>query len=100
MKRRIDFGFGYAYSAPDRAPLRIALDGKRRPPSTLDLVPEELESLLNMHDPRLLRMQLHTQFVQNHCCPAKIFQSHAKWHLIKEICHVPCGNDLNWEERK
>src|ERR1700675_2823051 len=33
--------------------------------AALDLVPKKLESLPNMHDPRLLRMQLHAQFVQN-----------------------------------
>src|SRR6202048_2750712 len=31
--------------------------------ATLDLVPKKLESLPNMHNPRLLRMQLHAQFV-------------------------------------
>src|SRR6266581_5400747 len=29
------------------------------PSSALDLVPEKLEPLLDLHDPRLLRMQLH-----------------------------------------
>src|SRR5215470_2861420 len=42
--------------------------------TALDLVPKKLESLPDMHDPRLLRMHLHTQFVQNpkrrgHCRP-------------------------------
>src|SRR5260370_30684642 len=42
--------------------------------AALDLVPKKLESLPDMHDPRLLRMQLHAQLVQNpkrrsHCCP-------------------------------
>jgi hypothetical protein len=31
----------------------------------LDLVPKKLEALLDMHDPRLLRMQLHAQLFQN-----------------------------------
>src|SRR5215831_20355844 len=31
----------------------------------LDLVSQKLESLPDMHDPRLLRMQLHTQLTQN-----------------------------------
>jgi hypothetical protein len=35
-----------------------------------------------------------------HWCPAKIFRSYVNWHLIKQICHVLCGNDLNWEGRK
>src|SRR2546422_385296 len=40
---------------------------RRQPksPSPLDLVPQKLEPLRNMHDPRLLRMQLHTQFAQD-----------------------------------
>src|ERR1700676_2010052 len=42
--------------------------------AALDFVPKKLESLPDMHDPRLLRMQLHAQFVQNpkrrgHCRP-------------------------------
>src|SRR5690349_19046120 len=35
------------------------------PLPALDLVPEKLESLPDMHDPRLLRMQLHPQLIQN-----------------------------------
>src|SRR5450759_568227 len=42
--------------------------------AALDLVPKKFESLPDMHDPRLLRMQLHAQFIQNpkrrgHCRP-------------------------------
>jgi len=33
--------------------------------TALDLVPEKLESLADMHDPRFLRMQLHAQLTQN-----------------------------------
>jgi hypothetical protein len=33
--------------------------------AALDLVPEKLESLPDMHDPCFLRVQLHAQFVQN-----------------------------------
>src|SRR5215472_16870781 len=33
--------------------------------TALDLVPKKLESLPNVHNPRLLRMQLPAQFVQN-----------------------------------
>ena len=35
------------------------------PLPALDLVPKKLESLPDMHDPRLLRMQLHPQLTQN-----------------------------------
>src|SRR5450631_3212635 len=33
--------------------------------AALDLVSKKFESLPDMHDPRLLRMQLHTQLIQN-----------------------------------
>jgi len=33
--------------------------------ATLDFVPEKLESLPDVYNPRLLRMQFHAQFVQN-----------------------------------
>src|SRR6516165_225119 len=36
-----------------------------KPLAALDHVPQKLESLPHMHDPRFLRMQLHAQFVQN-----------------------------------
>ncbi len=35
------------------------------PLSALDLVPKKLESLPDVHDSRLLRMQLHAQLIQN-----------------------------------
>ncbi len=56
MKRRIDLSFENAYSAPDRVPLRILLAGSRELLSPLDLVGQELEAILNMNDPRFLRM--------------------------------------------
>ena len=66
MKCRIDFSRGYAYSAPG---LGTSADLARRQPKSasaaLDLVPEKLESLPDVHDPRLLRMELHAQLLQN-----------------------------------
>src|SRR5471030_2740398 len=60
-----------------RPRLSTTADLARRQPKLLtafDLVPEKLEPLLDVHDPRLLRMQLHSQLVQNpkrrgHCRP-------------------------------
>ena len=65
MKRRTDFSRGIAYSAPDWAPLRIFPGGNRSCLPAFDLVPKKLESLPHVHDPRLLRIELHAQFVQN-----------------------------------
>ena len=62
---------------PDRLLTRVSIQRPRlstttdlarrqsKLPSALDLVPKKFESVPDVHDPRLLRMQLHSQFVQN-----------------------------------
>src|SRR5215469_15622954 len=60
-----------------RPRLSTTADLARRQPklfATLDLVPKKFEPLPDMHDPRLVRVQLHAQLVQNpkrrgHCRP-------------------------------
>jgi hypothetical protein len=58
MKRRIDFSRGNV----QRPRLSTTANLTRWQPKLLaafDLVPKKLESLPDMHDPRLPRMQLH-----------------------------------------
>src|SRR5450755_4547630 len=86
ISRFVLAGFSVPLVAPDgsvtrdrvqRPRLSTTADLARRQPKLLaafDLVPKKLESLPDMHDRRLLRMQLHAQFVQNpkrrgHCRP-------------------------------
>ena len=45
-------------------PLGLSRRKKKSLPA-LDLVAEELEAVLNMNDPRLLRMQIHAQLFQD-----------------------------------
>jgi hypothetical protein len=65
------------FETPDRFLARVGIEPTRACPaadlsrrkkkslSALDLVAEELEAVLNMNDPRLLRMQIHAQLFQD-----------------------------------
>src|SRR5437660_2802826 len=69
-----------------RTRTRIATDLTHRKSKSLpalDLVAEELEAMLNVDDPRLLRMQLHSQLSQD---------SQGDGHCRSRLCRRLAGN--------
>src|SRR5215472_565617 len=76
-----------ARKSVQRPRLSTTADLARRQPkllATLDLVPKKLEPLPDMHDPRLLRMQLHAQLVQD---------SKRRGHCHPCLCHRLAGHN-------
>ncbi len=89
------------FETPDRFLARVGIEPTRACPAAdlsrrkkkslpaLDLAAEELEAVLNMNDPRLLRMQIYAQLFQDaansvDCC-SRLCRGlgMAQWHMIE-----------------